>query len=87
MGEVRRQLSHGLTTMNGIKRATRCTMGNCQGRTCGPIIADMISAFSRQPPAAVGCASARAPIKTVALGALARMVTINGGDLEDRTSR
>ena len=83
MGEIRRQLSHGLTTMNGIKRATRCTMGNCQGRTCGPILSDMISAFSRQPPAAVGYTSARAPIKTVALGALARMATgKDGGDAD-----
>ena len=75
MGEVRRQLNNGFATMNGIKKATRCGMGNCQGRTCGPILFDMISAFSQRPPADVGCTSARAPIKTVTLGALAKMTT------------
>ena len=75
MGEVRRQLNNGFATMNGIKKATRCGMGNCQGRTCGPILFDMISAFSQRPPVAVGYPSARAPVKTVTLGALAKMTT------------
>jgi NAD(P)H-nitrite reductase large subunit len=73
MGEIRRQLTQGFSTLNGIKRATRCTMGNCQGRTCGPILADIIGALTHLPPEAAGCPSARAPVKTVALGALAKM--------------
>jgi NAD(P)H-nitrite reductase large subunit len=75
MGEIRRQLNNGFVTMNGLKKATRCGMGNCQGRTCGPILFDIISAFTQGPPTLVGCASARAPIKTVSLGALAKMST------------
>jgi thioredoxin reductase len=78
LGEIRRQLTNGFATISAIKKATRCAMGNCQGRTCGPILFDMISAFSHQPPAAIGAASARAPVKTVALGALAQMKRING---------
>jgi hypothetical protein len=50
-------------------------MGHCQGRICGPILTDMIGAFMQQPPATVGITSARAPVKTVSLGALARMTT------------
>ena len=72
IGEIRAQLSRGLATMNGIKRATRCTMGRCQGRTCGPMISDMIAAFTGQPPATIGCPSSRAPIKPVPLGVLAK---------------
>ncbi len=76
MGEIRRQISHGISTMNGIKRVTRCTMGNCQGRMCGPIISDIIGALTRQSPASIGCPSARAPIKPVPLGVLAKTPTM-----------
>lgn len=84
MGEIRRQLSRGFTTMNGIKRATRCTMGNCQGRTCGPIISDIIGSLTRQPPAAIGCPSARAPIKPVSLGVLAETLAVTNSGPDDR---
>uniref|UniRef100_UPI003568A1E2 FAD/NAD(P)-dependent oxidoreductase n=1 Tax=Desulfosarcina sp. TaxID=2027861 RepID=UPI003568A1E2 len=73
VGEVRRQLDNGFSTMNGIKKATRCGMGSCQGRTCGPILFDIISAFTQRPPASVGYTSARSPVKTVSLGALAQI--------------
>ena len=86
MGEIRRRLRQGFSTMNGIKRATRCTMGNCQGRTCGPILSDIASAYTQLPPAVAGCASARAPVKTVSLGALAKMSTGSGDDHGDRFS-
>lgn len=86
MGEIRRQIAHGFDTLNGIKRATRCTMGNCQGRTCGPILSDIIGAFTGQPQASIGCASARAPIKPVALGALAKMANFAGIDGDDQES-
>jgi NADPH-dependent 2,4-dienoyl-CoA reductase/sulfur reductase-like enzyme len=75
MGEIRRQLDNGFNTMNSIKKATRSSMGNCQGRICGPILSDMISALAQQPTEAVGTTSARAPIKLVSLGALAQMKT------------
>jgi NAD(P)H-nitrite reductase large subunit len=84
MGDVRRQVNN-FSTMNGIKKATRCGMGSCQGRICGPILSDIISAIAQRPPAAVGCTSARAPVKTVALGALAKMTMNNGDDHEDRS--
>ncbi len=74
LGDIRRQLNNGFTTMNGIKKATRCGMGNCQGRTCGPILFDIISArFPSLPPEAIGTTSARVPVKRVVLGALAGM--------------
>lgn len=75
MGEIRRQVKNGFTTISGIKKAARCGMGHCQGRICGPILSDMIGAFTQRPPAAVGITTARAPVKTVPLGALARMTT------------
>jgi NAD(P)H-nitrite reductase large subunit len=84
MGEIRKQLHNGFVTMNGVKKATRCGMGTCQGRTCGPILFDIISAFTRRPSAGVGCTAVRAPVKTVALGALAQMTPHSGDTHEDR---
>jgi len=78
MGDVRRQVSNGLTSLKSIKMATRCGMGRCQGRTCGPTLFDIISALTRQSPAVIGYASARTPVKTVALGSLAEMAPTNG---------
>ena len=77
MGEIRRQLSQGFGTMNSLKKATRCGMGYCQARMCGPILFDIVSAFTKGSPAHVGSVSARAPVKSVSLGALAKMSTKN----------
>lgn len=76
MGEIRRHMRIGFTTMNGIKKATRCGMGNCQGRICGPILLDILSTSGQQSPAAIGCTSVRAPVKPVVLGALAEMAPV-----------
>jgi NADPH-dependent 2,4-dienoyl-CoA reductase/sulfur reductase-like enzyme len=84
MGTIRSQLDNNFTTMNGIKKATRSAMGNCQGRTCGPILFDILSAHSHRPPAEIGCTSARAPVKTVTLGALAKMTVNTSQDDGDK---
>lgn len=86
MGEIRRQLENGFSTMNGIKKATRCGMGNCQGRTCGPILFDIISAFTKRPPESIGYTSARSPVKTVSLGALGQ-ITLSSSDANEYRSQ
>ncbi len=74
LGDIRRRLNNDFTTMNGIKKATRCGMGNCQGRICGPILFDILSAHRPSlPPEVIGYTSARTPVKRVSLGALAEM--------------
>ena len=80
MATIRSQLNNDFTTMNDLKKATRCGMGNCQGRTCGPILFDILSAHSHRPPDGIGCTSARAPVKTVTLGALAKMTANTAQD-------
>jgi NADPH-dependent 2,4-dienoyl-CoA reductase/sulfur reductase-like enzyme len=78
LGEIRRQIGQGFTTLNGIKRTSRCGMGHCQGRTCAPILFDLLCETDRHCPAAIGPTSWRAPVKAVSLGALARMKTLDG---------
>ena len=69
MGTIRRYLADGFATMGALKKATRCGMGNCQGRICGPIMSDILGAYNRQAPGQVGPPSVRAPIKAVPIGA------------------
>ncbi|MEJ2640085.1 MAG: FAD-dependent oxidoreductase [Desulfosarcinaceae bacterium] len=78
LGEIRRAMGNGFTTLDGLKRATRCGMGLCQGRTCGPILIDLLRHVGRGCPEVIGPPSSRAPVKTVTLGALARMTTLHG---------
>jgi bacterioferritin-associated ferredoxin len=73
MGDIRKQLSNGFVTMNSIKKTTRCGMGNCQGRTCGPVLSDIISALAKRPHSDVGFTLARSPVKAVSLDSFARM--------------
>ncbi len=69
MGTIRRYISDGFTTMGALKKATRCGMGNCQGRICGPIMFDILNAYTHQLPEQIGHPSVRYPIKIVPMGA------------------
>ncbi len=80
MGEIRRQIANGFVTMDSIKKATRCGMGICQGRICGPILVDILSVQGGQSPEAVGPTSARPPVRAVSLGALAEMAPVEARD-------
>jgi NADPH-dependent 2,4-dienoyl-CoA reductase/sulfur reductase-like enzyme/bacterioferritin-associated ferredoxin len=61
----------GAHDMNQLKAWTRCGMGLCQSRTCGDIAGDLLmrrlGAPSRE---AVGCFSARTPLRPVTIEAL-----------------
>ena len=65
MGEIRSAIREGYHTPGAIKKATRTGMGRCQGRTCGPILYDIISAYTRKPPNEICLLSVRPPIKPV----------------------
>jgi NADPH-dependent 2,4-dienoyl-CoA reductase/sulfur reductase-like enzyme len=69
MGNIRKSSVDGALTPGGIKRATRCGMGMCQGRTCGPVLHDLISmqaGLSHPAPPL----SARIPVKSIAMSSL-----------------
>ncbi len=72
LGKVRSWIKSGFSSPSVLKRATRCGMGNCQGRTCGPLIYDILAAYA--PTANTEeLFSVRVPVKPVSLGALAQM--------------
>ena len=73
MGTIRGWIQKGITTAPDLKRATRCGMGNCQGRTCAPLIYDILAACpvaGKQDPRPL---SVRTPVKPIPLGDLARL--------------
>ncbi|WP_434114130.1 FAD-dependent oxidoreductase [Paraburkholderia caffeinilytica] len=61
----------GAHDVNQLKAWTRCGMGPCQGRTCGDVAGELLmrrtGAGSRE---AVGCFSARTPLRPVTVEAL-----------------
>jgi len=61
-------LEAGMTSMQEIKKMSRCTMGPCQGRTCKEMIAKEISAYLNIPMEELDIPISRAPIKPVTLG-------------------
>jgi D-hydroxyproline dehydrogenase subunit alpha len=69
MGNIRRSMADGALTTGGIKRATRCGMGMCQGRTCGPVLNDLIS-LQAGFIGPVSPFSARIPIKPIRMSSM-----------------
>ncbi len=72
-GEVRRAVQEGAKDVNGVKSRVRAGMGHCQGRICGPIVAQMLARQIGRPVEEVGVFTARPILKPVSLGAIAGM--------------
>jgi NADPH-dependent 2,4-dienoyl-CoA reductase/sulfur reductase-like enzyme len=71
VGQIRRAARLGAQGPNQAKAFTRCGMGPCQGRICGPIVAAVMADTLGKPVAAIGTYRPRAPYKPITLGALA----------------
>ena len=71
LAELYRMLESGVTSMQEIKKLTRCTMGPCQGRTCKEMVAKEIAAYLNKSMGELDIPVSRAPIKPVTLGLLA----------------
>jgi NADPH-dependent 2,4-dienoyl-CoA reductase/sulfur reductase-like enzyme len=71
MADIRKGIEMGFTTPRGLKTAVRISMGNCQGRTCGPVIYDILRFLANQEPEDMGPFYARPPLKPVSIDALA----------------
>ncbi|MBY8086298.1 FAD-dependent oxidoreductase [Vibrio fluvialis] len=74
-GQIRQHARAGVNGINQIKTFTRCGMGPCQGRYCGPVVAQVISMQTAQPMEKVGYYRIRHPIKPLKLGELASLTS------------
>ncbi|HVC52449.1 MAG TPA: NAD(P)/FAD-dependent oxidoreductase [Stellaceae bacterium] len=70
-GAVRRAARLGAQGPNQAKAFTRCGMGPCQGRLCGPLVASLIAEVHGVPVSDIEPYRPRAPYKPITLGALA----------------
>jgi NADPH-dependent 2,4-dienoyl-CoA reductase/sulfur reductase-like enzyme len=71
VGEVRRAVKLGAQGLNQLKAFTRCGMGPCQGRICGPVVAAIAADVLGKPIAEIPVYRPRAPFKPITVGALA----------------
>lgn len=70
--EVVKVIKQGYTSLNEIKRILRCGMGHCQGRSCLPVIARLISKYTHKPLSEIRFPTSRPPLKPIALEVLAQ---------------
>jgi D-hydroxyproline dehydrogenase subunit alpha len=61
----------GARDVRAVKGATRCGMGYCQGRMCGPAVQQAVAAATGRGLAAVGDLSSRPVLTPVELGTIA----------------
>jgi thioredoxin reductase/bacterioferritin-associated ferredoxin len=70
-GTVRRAVERGTRTVRSVRGVTRCGMGYCQGRTCGPALAMAIAAVTGDSLVDLGDLHSRPVATPVALGDVA----------------
>lgn len=79
VGSVRNVVSEGVTDLNEVKIITRCGMGSCQGRMCGPALGEIVAAELNCSPPNAGLLTIRPPLKQIPLGEVAAMDIESGG--------
>lgn len=70
MGDIKKAISNGYVTPGALKKAVRVGMGTCQGRICGPVLYDILSAYRKIPSNEIPLLSVRVPVKAASLGSL-----------------
>ena len=72
-GQVRQAVRLGCLGLNQLKAFTRAGMGPCQGRMCGPSVAQVVAAARGVPVEDVAPLRPRFPTKPLTLGELATL--------------
>lgn len=80
VGALREAVRLGGDDPNLAKLLTRCGMGPCQGRMCGPTIAPVLARETGRPVQEVGPYRIRIPVRPVPLSLLAELQDETGGE-------
>lgn len=75
VADVKDAIEAGCRTPVAVKRALRTGMGICQGRICGPILSELIGAYTQAPIEKQTPLSVRCPVKAVPLEVLAKPIS------------
>lgn len=73
VGDLRKVVKEGVRELNEIKVVSRSGMGPCQGRMCGPALAEVIAAELDLSPDQAGRLNIRPPLKPVPLKEIGEM--------------
>ena len=65
--EIEKAIDNGFTTLTEIKQVLRCGMGPCQGRTCMPQIAKILSRKIGKPITDIVFPKVRFPLRPIRL--------------------
>ncbi len=68
--EIQNLIAEGLTTIDEIKRLSRCGMGPCQGRNCRPLLMNELARATGQDVREMKMPAFRPPTKPIKLGIL-----------------
>ncbi len=68
VGAIRAAIDQGAVGPNRVKTFTRCGMGACQGRMCGPSLVRLMASVTGTPPDEIGALRIRPPLKPILLG-------------------
>jgi len=71
-GEIRKAVHAGMFTLKEVRKYLRTGMGLCQGQTCGKLVTGIIARELGISPADMESAAARAPMRPIEMGVLAR---------------
>jgi NAD(P)H-nitrite reductase large subunit len=67
LGQIREAISYGAQSVSDVKNMVRSGMGNCQGRTCGSIVAHILAVQTGKSPEDVRYLNIRPPVHPVPL--------------------
>ena len=73
-GQIRQAVASGCQGMNQLKAYTRCGMGPCQGRMCGPVGIEVLAEALGRPVGTIEPLRTRFPTKSVSVGELAGLL-------------
>jgi thioredoxin reductase len=73
VADLRKGIGEGVRELNELKVVTRAGMGLCQGRMCGPALAEVIAAELNLSPDRAGRLNIRPPLKPLPLREIAEM--------------
>lgn len=65
--DIRNKIHDGITSMNEIKKLTRCGMGPCQGRTCRELLMKELASATGEKVENIKLTTYRPPVKPIKL--------------------
>ncbi len=72
LGEIRELINKGYTTIDEIKRVSRCGFGPCQGKTCMQLLLTELTQQKGKDIKEIKMPTHRPPTRNIELGVLAR---------------